>query len=376
MASSLLYALQLNAGTLNTTHFFLTTSNIGSRTTMTDTDTKPQGRQRVLSGLQPTADSFHMGNYLGAVKQMVDLQEDYDAFYFIPDMHAITVEQDPKVLRERTWGAAAQLIALGVDPEKSVLFVQSQVPEHAELTWVFNCMTGFGEASRMTQFKDKSLKQGRDKTTVGLFDYPILMAADILLYSSQLIPVGEDQRQHVELTRNLAERFNNKYGRTFVVPEAFIIKSSAKIYDLQDPSSKMSKSGKNPKGIINLLDDPKVSAKRIRSAVTDNDGVIAFDRENKPGVSNLLTILSALSGTDIDTLVSEYEGHGYGDLKKDTAEAMTEFATPLRARVDEILSDRAELERVLQRGAERARESAAPVLDKVYEQIGFLRPLR
>lgn len=376
MASSLLYALQLNAGTLNTTHFFLTTSNIGSRTTMTDTDTKPQGRQRVLSGLQPTADSFHLGNYLGAVKQMVELQEDYDAFYFIPDMHAITVEQDPKVLRERTWGAAAQLIALGVDPDKSVLFVQSQVPEHAELTWVFNCMTGFGEASRMTQFKDKSLKQGRDKTTVGLFDYPILMAADILLYSPQFIPVGEDQRQHVELTRNLAERFNNKYGRTFVVPEAFIIKSSAKIYDLQDPSSKMSKSGKNPKGIINLLDDPKVSAKRIRSAVTDNDGVIAFDREIKPGVSNLLTILSALSGTDIDTLVSGYEGHGYGDLKKDTAEAMTEFATPLRARVDEILSDRAELERVLQRGAERARESAAPVLDKVYEQIGFLRPLR
>ena len=376
MASSLLYALQLNAGNLNTTHFFLTTSNIGSRTTMTDTDTKPQGRQRVLSGLQPTADSFHLGDYLGAVKQMVELQEDYDAFYFIPDMHAITVEQDPKVLRERTWGAAAQLIALGVDPDKSVLFVQSQVPEHAELTWVFNCMTGFGEASRMTQFKDKSLKQGRDKTTVGLFDYPILMAADILLYSPQFIPVGEDQRQHVELTRNLAERFNNKYGRTFVVPEAFIIKSSAKIYDLQDPSSKMSKSGKKPKGIINLLDDPKVSAKRIRSAVTDNDGVIAFDRENKPGVSNLLTILSALSGTDIDTLVSGYEGHGYGDLKKDTAEAMTEFATPLRARVDEILSDRAELERVLQRGAERARESAAPVLDKVYEQIGFLRPLR
>lgn len=343
---------------------------------MTDTDTKSQGRQRVLSGLQPTADSFHLGNYLGAVKQMVELQEDYDAFYFVPDMHAITVEQDPKVLRERTWGAAAQLIALGVDPEKSVLFVQSQVPEHAELTWVFNCMTGFGEASRMTQFKDKSLKQGRDKTTVGLFDYPILMAADILLYSPQLIPVGEDQRQHVELTRNLAERFNNKYGRTFVVPEAFIIKGSAKIYDLQDPTSKMSKSGKNPKGIINVLDDPKVSAKRIRSAVTDNDGVIAFDRENKPGVSNLLTILSALSGTDIDSLVSEYEGHGYGDLKKDTAEAMTEFVTPLRARVDEILSDRAELERMLQRGAERAREFSAPVLDKVYEKIGFLRPLR
>lgn len=206
---------------------------------MTDNDKKPESRQRILSGLQPTADSFHLGNYLGAAKQMVDLQDDYDAFYFIPDMHAITVEQDPKVLRERTWGAAAQLIALGVDPEKSVLFVQSQVPEHAELTWVFNCMTGFGEASRMTQFKDKSQKHGRDKTTVGLFDYPILMAADILLYSPQLIPVGEDQRQHVELTRNLAERFNNRYGRTFTLPEAFIIKGAAKIYDLQDPTSKM-----------------------------------------------------------------------------------------------------------------------------------------
>ena len=237
-------------------------------------------------------------------------------------------------------------------------------------------MTGFGEASRMTQFKDKSQKHGRDKTTVGLFDYPILMAADILLYSPQLIPVGEDQRQHVELTRNLAERFNNRYGRTFTLPEAFIIKGAAKIYDLQDPTSKMSKSGKNPKGIVNLLDDPKVSAKRIRSAVTDNDGVIAFDLEKKPGVSNLLTILSALTSTDIDTLVSQYEGHGYGDLKKDTAEALEDFVTPLRTRVDEILSDRAELERILQRGAERARECSAPVLDRVYEQIGFLRPLR
>lgn len=343
---------------------------------MTDTDTTPKSRSRVLSGLQPTADSFHLGNYLGAVKQMVELQKDYDAFYFIPDMHAITVEQDPQILRERTWGAAAQLIALGVDPDKSVLFVQSQVPEHAELTWVFNCMTGFGEASRMTQFKDKSQKQGRDKTTVGLFDYPILMAADILLYSPQLVPVGGDQRQHVELTRNLAERFNHKYGDTFVVPEAFIIKGTAKIYDLQDPTSKMSKSGTNPKGIINLLDDPKVSAKRIRSAVTDNDGVIAFDRENKPGVSNLLTILSALTDTDVDTLVAQYAGHGYGDLKKDVAEVMTEFVTPLRARVEEILADRAELERVLQRGAERARDSSAPVLDKVYEKVGFLRPLR
>lgn len=343
---------------------------------MTENVSETKGRQRVLSGLQPTADSFHLGNYLGAVKSMVELQQNYDAFYFIPDMHAITVEQDPKVLRERTFVAAAQLIALGIDPDKSVLFVQSQVPEHAELTWVLNCMTGFGEASRMTQFKDKSQKQGKAQTTVGLFDYPVLMAADILLYNAHLVPVGEDQKQHLELTRNLAERFNSRFGKTFVVPEPFIVKGTSKVYDLQDPTSKMSKSGDNPKGIVNLLDDPKTSAKRIRSAVTDNDGFIAYDRENKPGVSNLLSILSAFTGTSIETLVAGYEGRGYGDLKKDTAEALTEFVTPLRARVDEILSDKAELERTLQKGAEKARETSRPIVEKVYQKVGFLPPLR
>lgn len=343
---------------------------------MTENVSETKGRQRVLSGLQPTADSFHLGNYLGAVKSMVELQQNYDAFYFIPDMHAITVEQDPKVLRERTFVAAAQLIALGIDPDKSVLFVQSQVPEHAELTWVLNCMTGFGEASRMTQFKDKSQKQGKAQTTVGLFDYPVLMAADILLYNAHLVPVGEDQKQHLELTRNLAERFNSRFGKTFVVPEPFIVKGTSKVYDLQDPTSKMSKSGDNPKGIVNLLDDPKTSSKRIRSAVTDNDGFIAYDRENKPGVSNLLSILSAFTGTSIETLVAGYEGRGYGDLKKDTAEALTEFVTPLRARVDEILSDKAELERTLQKGAEKARETSRPIVEKVYQKVGFLPPLR
>ncbi|HHY07262.1 MAG: tryptophan--tRNA ligase [Lawsonella sp.] len=342
---------------------------------MTENVSETKHRQRVLSGLQPTADSFHLGNYLGAIKSMVELQRDYDAFYFIPDMHAITVDQDPKVLRERTFVAAAQLIALGIDPEESVLFVQSQVPEHAELTWVLNCITGFGEASRMTQFKDKSQKQGKAQTTVGLFDYPVLMAADILLYNANLVPVGEDQKQHLELTRNLAERFNNRFGKTFVVPEPFIVKGTAKIYDLQDPTAKMSKSGDNPKGIINLLDNPKTSAKRIRSAVTDNDGFIAFDRDKKPGVSNLLSIQSALTDASIDSLVAGYEGRGYGDLKKDTAEALTEFVTPLRARVDEILSDKAELERTLQRGAERARETSRPLVEKVYKKIGFLQPL-
>ena len=329
-------------------------------------------KQRVLSGIQPTADSYHLGNYLGALKQWIDLQDGYDAFYFIPDLHAITVDQDPKELRERTIAGCAQLIALGIDPEKSTLFVQSHVPEHTELTWVLQCLTGFGEASRMTQFKDKSQKQGQDRTSVGLFTYPVLMAADILLYSPQLVPVGEDQRQHLELTRTLAERFNSRYGSTFVVPEGLIPEGSAKIYDLQDPTSKMSKSGQNPKGLINLLDDPKVSAKRIRSAVTDDDGVVAYDKENKPGVSNLLVIQSALTGTPIDTLVASYEGKGYGALKVDTADALEAFTTPLRARYDELMNDRAQLERILADGAQRAREIAAPLVKDVYEKVGFL----
>ena len=252
-------------------------------------------KPRVLSGIQPTADSYHLGNYLGAVKQWIDLQDDYDAFYFIPDLHAITVEQNPEELRRRTIAGAAQLIALGIDPERSTLFVQSQVPAHTELTWILQCLTGFGEASRMTQFKDKSQKRGADRTSVGLFTYPMLMAADILLYSPDFVPVGEDQRQHMELTRHLAERFNARFGETFHVPEPLIPEGAAKIYDLQDPTSKMSKSGENPKGIVNLLDPPKTSAKRIKSAVTDDLGEVHFDREQQPGVSNLLVIQSALT---------------------------------------------------------------------------------
>ncbi|MCZ9307187.1 tryptophan--tRNA ligase [Corynebacterium sp. c8Ua_181] len=331
---------------------------------------------RVLSGIQPTADSYHLGNYLGALKQWIDLQDSYDAFYFIPDLHAITVEQNPEELRNRTIAGAAQLIALGIDPEKSTLFVQSHVPAHAELTWVLQCLTGFGEASRMTQFKDKSAKQGSDRTSVGLFTYPILMAADILLYSPDYVPVGEDQRQHLELTRNLAERFNNKYGQTFKVPEPFIPEGAAKIYDLQEPTSKMSKSGANPKGVVNLLDAPKTSAKRIKSAVTDDLGSVAFDRENQPGVSNLLVIQSALTGESIDSLVEKYAGQGYGHLKVDTAEALQEFTTPLKARYDELMADRGELERILAKGAETAQEIAQPLVDAVYEKVGFLPRLR
>lgn len=331
---------------------------------------------RVLSGIQPTADSYHLGNYLGALKQWIDLQDGYDAFYFIPDLHAITVEQNPEELRNRTIAGAAQLIALGIDPEKSTLFVQSHVPAHAELTWVFQCLTGFGEASRMTQFKDKSAKQGSDRTSVGLFTYPILMAADILLYSPDYVPVGEDQRQHLELTRNLAERFNNKYGETFKVPEPFIPEGAAKIYDLQEPTSKMSKSGANPKGLVNLLDAPKTSAKRIKSAVTDDLGSVAFDRDKQPGVSNLLVIQSALTGESIDSLVEKYAGQGYGHLKVDTADALQEFTTPLKARYDELMADRGELERILAQGADTAQEIAQPLVDAVYEKVGFLPRLR
>lgn len=330
-------------------------------------------KQRVLSGIQPTADSYHLGNFLGALKQWIGLQDNYDAYYFIPDLHAITVDQDPQELRHRTIAGAAQLIALGIDPQRSTLFVQSQVPEHAELGWVLTCMTGFGEASRMTQFKDKSAKRGADRTSAGLFAYPMLMAADILLYKPHLVPVGEDQRQHLELTRNLAERFNSRYKtNTLVVPEGFIPEGAAKIYDLQDPTSKMSKSGDNPKGLINLLDEPKVSAKRIRSAVTDNDGEIRYDKENKPGVSNLLVIQSALTGKSIDELVAGYEGQGYGALKVDTADALEAFVTPLRAKYNELMSDQAELERILAAGADKAREIAAQTLAEVYEQVGFL----
>ncbi|MCZ9288889.1 tryptophan--tRNA ligase [Corynebacterium sp. HMSC08A12] len=340
---------------------------------------QPAKKQRVVSGLQPTSDSYHLGNYLGAVKQFIQLQEDYETFYFIPDQHAITVPgYSPKDLRKRTLAGVAQLLALGIDPERSTLYVQSHVPEHAQLAWVLMCITGDGEARRMTQFKDKSAKQGGDNTTSGLYAYPMLMAADILLYRPHLVPVGEDQRQHLELTRNLAERFNSRYKKTFVVPEGFIPEGAAKIYDLQNPTAKMSKSTDNPKGLINLLDDPKVSAKRIRSAVTDNDGEIRYDKENKPGVSNLLVIQSALGDKSIDELVEGYQkaGSGYGDLKKDTAEVLEAFCTPLRQRYDEYMADPAELNRILANGADRAREIAAKTIEQVYERVGFLAEVR
>ncbi|MEO3760686.1 tryptophan--tRNA ligase [Mycobacterium sp. B14F4] len=328
--------------------------------------------QIVFSGVQPTSDSLHLGNALGAVQQWVDLQEDYEAFFCVVDLHAITIPQDPEQLRRRTLVTAAQYLALGVDPARATIFVQSHVPAHTELAWALGCFTGFGQASRMTQFKDKSQKEGAEATTVGLFTYPVLMAADVLLYDTDLVPVGEDQRQHLELARDVAQRFNSRFPETFVVPDVLIQKATARIYDLQDPTSKMSKSAATEAGLISLLDEPKVSAKKIRSAVTDSEREVRYDPAAKPGVSNLLTIQSAVTGTDIDKLVEGYAGRGYGDLKSDTAEAVVEFVSPIKARVDELLADPGELESVLAVGAERARDASAKTLKRVYDRLGFL----
>src|ERR1700732_1446752 len=298
--------------------------------------TTATGSRRVFSGVQPTSDSLHLGNALGAGTQWAQLQDDHDAFFCIVDLHAITVPQDPAVLRRRTLATAAQYLALGIDPGRSTIFGQSHVPAHTQLAWVLGCFTGFGQASRMTQFKDKSSRQGSDATTVGLFTYPVLQAADVLAYDAELVPVGEDQRQHLELARDVAQRFNARYPDTFVVPEVLIPKATAQIYDLADPTAKMSKSAATDTGLINLLDEPALSAKKIRSAVTDRQREIRYDPDAKPGVSNLLSIQSAVTGTDVDKLVEAYAGRGYGDLKADTAEAVVEFVTPIKARVDEL----------------------------------------
>jgi tryptophanyl-tRNA synthetase len=328
---------------------------------------------RVLSGIQPTADSFHLGNYLGALRQWVSLQESAEAFYCVVDLHAITLPQDPAQLRRNTLVSAAQLLAIGVDPGRSALFVQSHVPEHVQLSWVLECLTGFGEASRMTQFKDKSQREGTGAASVGLFTYPVLQAADILVYQADEVPVGEDQRQHLELTRDLAVRFNGRFGQTFTVPAARIPEGAAKILDLQSPDKKMSKS-LPPAGCIFLLDDPAVTAKKIRSAVTDTGREVVYDPENKPGVSNLLAIHSALSGQPIAALEGHFADSGYGDLKKEVAEVVTDSLAPIRKRTQELLDDTAELERVLAAGAARAREVASRTVAQVYERVGFLAP--
>ncbi|MCS5716491.1 tryptophan--tRNA ligase [Herbiconiux sp. CPCC 205716] len=335
---------------------------------MTESIPKP----RLLSGMQPSADSLHLGNYIGALLSWKALQETHDAFFFLADLHAITVPQDPARLRENSRRTAAQYIAAGIDPERSTLFVQSHVPAHAELAWVLNTITGFGEAARMTQFKDKAVKQGQDSASVGLFTYPILQAGDILLYQAVDVPVGEDQRQHVELTRDLASRFNSRFGETFTVPKPYILKESAKVYDLQNPSSKMSKSAESAAGLIWLLDDPKVSVKKIMRAVTDADGEVRYDQAEKPGLANLLTIFAILDHRSIDSVVEEFAGGGYGTLKKALAEIVVGTVEPIRARTLELMDDPAELDRILAANADRADEVASATLATVYDRVGFL----
>ncbi len=325
---------------------------------------------RVLSGIQPTADSFQVGNYLGALRHWVTLQESHDAFYCVVDQHAITVEHDPAVLRQRTLLSFAQLLAVGLDPTRSTVFIQSHVPEHAQLAWILECITGFGEASRMTQFKDKSQREGAERATVGLFTYPVLQAADILIYQAAGVPVGEDQRQHLELTRDLAQRFNATYGPTLVVPEPLIVKDTAKVLDLADPTAKMSKSA--PAGCIFLLDDPKVTRKKIMSAVTDSGHEIHYDPQAKPGISNLLTLLAALDDRTVQDVAASYDGRGYGDLKKDVAEVVVDFCQGFSSTVADLMSDPAELSRLVRLGADRARAAAAPTLTAVYDRVGFV----
>lgn len=333
-------------------------------------DATTSGKPRILSGMQPTSDSLHLGNYLGALVSWRTLQEDFDAYFVVVDLHALTVPTDPEVLRRRIRLTAAQYVAAGIDPERSAIFCQSHVREHTELAWVLSCQTAFGEMSRMTQFKDKTAKGMA--ANVGLFTYPILMASDILLYNPQYVPVGDDQRQHLEITRDLAERFNARFGEVFTIPEGYYPKESARIMDLQDPTSKMSKSTSSPKGILEIMDEPARLAKKVRSAVTDTDGEIRYDVEAKPGVSNLLAIASVLSGRTVDEVVEQYAGKGYGDLKKDVGDLVVETVTPFRSRIDELMDDPAELDRILAKGAERATEVAAATRDRVYDAIGLL----
>ena len=323
--------------------------------------------KRVFSGVQPTG-NIHIGNYLGALKQFVQLQDENDAIYCIVDMHAITVPQDPKELRQHILDVAALYMAVGVDPKKAIIFVQSDVPGHAELNWILTCNSYTGELSRMTQFKQKS--KGRESAPTGLFTYPVLMASDILLYDTDIVPVGNDQKQHIELTRDIALRVNNKFGDTFVVPEGQFVKSGARVMSLDDPTSKMSKSAENPHSRISLLDEPSKIKKSIMKSTTDSEGVIYFDIENKPGISNLLSIYSAFSGETIEDLVKKYDGQGYGTLKKDLVEVTVNALAPVQERYKEIRYSQ-ELIDVLKDGAERANTIAEKTMKRVKDCFGL-----
>ena len=331
-------------------------------------------KPRVLSGIRPTGAGFQLGNYLGAVRHWAAMQDEAECFFFLADLHALTDVPDPQHLRSRTRESAAELLAMGVDPTRSAVFAQSHVREHAELGWVLGCLTGFGEASRMTQFKDKS-GSSSSGASVGLFTYPVLQAADILMYQADSVPIGEDQRQHLELTRDLAQRFNSRYGQTFTVPEPYAGKEGERIKDLQQPTRKMSK-GIGGTGTLWVLDDPKVLTKKIRSAVTDTEREVRFDVPAKPGISNLLTILSVASRTPVPDLEKEFDGKGYGDFKAAVAEAVVGLLTPVRERYAELVADPAALDEVLAQGAGRAREVAMATMSEVRERVGLLAPVR
>ena len=328
-----------------------------------------QERRRVFSGIQPSGRS-HLGTYLGALKNWVAVQDDYDSFFCIVDLHALTVPQDPKVLRKNVREMAALYVAVGLDPEKSTIFRQSRVSEHAELAWLLNCVARVGELSRMTQFKDKAQKGGADSASVGLYDYPVLQAADVLLYNAHLVPVGEDQRQHLELMRTLARRFNGLYGETFVVPEPMILDVGARVMALDDPTSKMSKSAPTPAGYVELLDEPDVIRRKIRRAKTDSSSEIVASPE-KPAITNLLNIYAGLTERSVPELEERYRGKGYGDLKKDLGEVVVEALTPIRERALELLDDPKELDDLLESGAERAREVAHATLRDAQVRMGL-----
>jgi len=323
---------------------------------------------RIFSGIQPTGDK-HIGNLLGAVRHWVAGQDLHDCLFCIVDLHSITVPVEPAALRTSTLSLATLLFAAGLDPERSTLYVQSHVSEHTELGWILNCTATMGELRRMTQFKDKS--GGQESVSVGLFDYPVLQAADVLLYQAGLVPVGEDQRQHLELMRDIAIRFNGRYGETFVVPEAQIPPTGARIVDLQEPTKKMSTTGGTEQGTLLLLDPPARIRKKIMSAVTDSDGVVRADAENKPGVTGLLALLSAVDGASVSQLEERYDGKGYGDFKKDVAESLIALLEPLQARHAELAADPGEVHRLLMAGAERARSLAVPTIELVRERVGF-----
>lgn len=330
---------------------------------------------RVFSGMQPSAGGLHLGNHLGALVQWVRMQETHDCVYCIVDLHAITVSHDPKELRQRTVNVAINYLAGGVDPDESILFVQSHVHEHAECAWLLNCVAGYGELGRMPQFKDKAEKAAAssEQVTVGLFDYPVLQAADILLYDADEVPVGEDQVHHIELTRDLGQRFNHRFGEVFTLPEVRVPEAGARVMDLQNPMDKMSKSTSVPKGIISLDDDERTILKKFRSAVTDSDTDVRYDRANKAGISNLLEILSAVTGRSPTDLADEYADQGYGTFKTAVAEAVIETLRPVQTRQRELAADPGEVERLLAAGATRAREHASRTLDRAKDAVGFLR---